>query len=140
MTRHSRRPLGGQALIESAVTIPVLILLFIGFLAIGLIAQAYVDLNTTVYLAAVSAVTAPAGNSALGQQYADETFAGSMQHVPELTSAGITCGGSWSPPATITCQAHAELQLRGTPFSMVVPGNPQISAQATAHGSPYRSA
>lgn len=129
----------GQALIEAAITIPIMITLFLGFLAVGLVTQAVVDLNTAVHLAAVSAVTAPANSSALGTQYATETFNGSMRHVPELTSGGISCTGSWAPPADITCSATGTLLLHKTPLGIVVPVDPVIRASATAHGSPYRS-
>jgi hypothetical protein len=135
----------GQALIEAAVTIPILIVLFLGFLAAGLTAQALVDLNTSVFLAAASAVTAPAGNSTLGGQYATDTYNGSMRHVPELNSnGGVGCTGSWNPNPdppgyVVTCSAQATLLFKGTPLAIVVPFNPVLKATATAHGSPYRS-
>ena len=139
------RPRAGQALIEAAVTIPILVVLFLGFLAAGLAAQALVDLNTSVFLAAASAVTAPAGNSTLGGQYASATYTGSMSHVPELNSTGgVNCGGSWNPNPdppgyVVTCSASATLLFSRTPLGIVVPFNPVLSATATAHGSPYRS-
>lgn len=139
MSAGARRRRSGQALIEAAITIPIMIGLFLGFLAIGLVTQAVVDLNTAVYLSAVSAVTAPANNAALGNQYASETFNGSIRHVPELTSDGISCTGSWAPPAAVTCSAGARLMLRHTLLGIVVPFDPVLSASATAHGSPYRS-
>lgn len=134
----------GQALIEAAVTIPILILLFLGFLAVGLVVQAFVDLNTAVYLAAASAVTAPAGQETVGQQYASATFNGSMRHVPELSTDSFSCGGTWAPDgqgngAVVTCSGSATLQMSQTLLGVVVPVNPCINASATAHGSPYRS-
>ena len=142
------KPHAGQALIEAAVTIPILVVLFLGFLAAGLTAQALVDLNTSVFLAAASAVTAPAvttppGTSAVGQQYAAATYRGSMSHVPELTNSGVSCSGSWDPASPtgyeVTCRATETLLLRQTPLGIVVPFNPILKATATAHGSPYRS-
>ena len=50
----------GQALIETAITLPIMIALFLGFLAVGLAVQGAVDLNTAVYLATASAVTCAA--------------------------------------------------------------------------------
>src|SRR5205807_264766 len=44
----------GQALIESAITIPVLLVLLLGFLLVMVVAQAVVDLDTATGLAAAS--------------------------------------------------------------------------------------
>jgi Flp pilus assembly protein TadG len=63
----------GQALIETAITLPVMIILFLGFLAVGVAVQGAVDMNTAVYLATASAVTAPADSPGIGQGYASDT-------------------------------------------------------------------
>lgn len=140
----TRRWKSGQALIETAVTIPLMILMFIGFLALGVLIQGLIDLNTAVYLSAASAVTSPAVTqppytSAVGLQYAKDTFNGTLRHMSNLSSTGVSCTGSWNPPAKVTCQASAQLLLRNTPFGVIMPVDPTISASASAQGSPYRS-
>ncbi len=134
----------GQALIETAVTVPLLILMFVGFLALGVVVQALIDLNTAVYLSAASAVTAPAVTqppfaSSLGIQYAKDTYDGTLSHMSSLSSSGVNCTGSWNPPAKVTCQASAQLRLHNTPLGVIMPVDPTISASASAQGSPYRS-
>jgi Flp pilus assembly protein TadG len=131
-----------QALIETAITLPVMIALFLGFLAVGVAVQGVVDLNTAVYLAAASAVTAPANHPETGQQYASETYQYTVSRFGYLNAGGITCAGDYQPhpppaqPGTVTCTASASVQLAST-FA-VVPDLP-ISATATATFPPYRS-
>src|SRR5438132_735247 len=60
----------GQALLETAITLPVLIILMLSFLLAMVVAQAYVDLDTATSLAAASAVSAPAGSPALSRDFA----------------------------------------------------------------------
>jgi hypothetical protein len=133
------RQLSGQALIESAVTIPILLILFLGFLAVGLAAQSFVDLNTAVNLAAASAVTAPADNATIANGYARDTFDATIKHVPDLQSQGITCGGTYPAPAVVTCTGSATIQFSKSPLALVVPVDPTITATATGFGSRFRS-
>jgi Flp pilus assembly protein TadG len=134
----------GQALIETAVTLPILIALFIGFLAAGVAAQAYVDLNTAVDLAAASDVTAPASLDAnppnpVGLQFARDTFNATIAHDTLLVPNGpITCPGNYQAGGQITCSASATLEFHRTAFAIAFPDIP-ISASATAVRSPYRS-
>ncbi|HEY4024793.1 MAG TPA: TadE family protein [Candidatus Dormibacteraeota bacterium] len=142
-----RRPGSGQALVETAVTMPVLVALFFGFVAAGVAAQGYVDLNTAVYLAAASNVTAPAdlamdGSGQAGMmanQYAYDTFDRTVAHDSLLVGKGRSCSGDYTAGGQITCQGSAVLQFSRTPLSIVIPFDPTISAQASAVRSPYRS-
>lgn len=139
------RPQRGQALIETAVTLPVLIGLFFGFLGVGVGAQAYVDLNTAVYLAAASNVTAPAGpqGEALAKQYAADTFNATVSHDSLLQAQGpIDCTlppDDYGAGGTITCSGTAVLEFSRTALSVVIPFNPTITATASATRSAYRS-
>ena len=140
MTVLSRRR--GQALIETAITLPAMIVLFLGFLAIGVAVQGVVDMNTAVSLAAASAVTAPANRPDVGQQYASDTFQYTVSHFGYLSPGNISCQGDYQPhpppqqPGRVTCSASATVQLART-FA-VVPDLP-ISATATATFPPFRS-
>ena len=147
-TAH-RRQASGQALIESAIVIPILFAMFLGFLALGVAAQSYVDLNTAVNLAAASAVTAPANSPAVAQGYATDTYDVTLSHFPLLSTNGtVRCfpvNGAWGPtgdppqPWPVTCTGSAYLRFSRTALAVVVPVDPLISATATADGSPYRS-
>jgi hypothetical protein len=132
--RHS-----GQALIETAVTLPILIALFLGFLGAGVGAQGYVDLNTAVYLAAASNVTAYANDPADANQFAADTFDHTLAHDSLLQSQGFSCAGDYAADGDVTCQGSAVLEFSRTPLSVAIPFDPTISAQATAHRSKYRS-
>lgn len=134
----------GQALVETAVTLPVLLALFIGFLAAGVGAQGYVDLNTAVYLAAASNVTAFADDRPVADQYASETFAATLAHDTLLDQQSFACDGDYTAGVDInggkiTCTGSAVLEFSRTPLSVVVPVNPTISASASAVRSHYRS-
>jgi hypothetical protein len=147
--RRSRQD--GQALVETAVTLPVLIALFFGFLGAGVAAQGFVDLNTAVYLAAASNVTAPAANvanpsglsgQALAQQYANDTFDHTLAHDTLLRKVSFGCPGTladYAAGGTITCSGTAVLEFSKTPLSVAIPFDPTISAQASATRSAYRS-
>lgn len=134
---------GGQALIETAVTMPILIALFFGFLGVGVGAQGYVDLNTAVYLAAASNVTAPAGDQLLAQQYARDTFNATVSHDTLLQpQGGIDCTlppDDYGAGGEITCRGSAVLQFSKTPLSVAIPFDPTITATASATRSAYRS-
>jgi len=134
----------GQALVETAVTLPVLLALFIGFLAAGVGAQGYVDLNTAVYLAAASNVTAPASDRPVADQYAQQTFDATVAHDTLIAVRSFGCNGDYTAGpdfrgGTITCTGQADLQFSKTPLSVVVPVDPVISASASATRSHYRS-
>jgi hypothetical protein len=119
-----------------------LIALFLGFLGAGVGAQGYVDLNTAVYLAAASNVTAPAGDQTLAQQYADDTFTHTLAHNTLLRALSFGCPGTaadYAAGGTITCSGAAVLEFSKTPLSVAIPFDPTISAQASATRSAYRS-
>jgi Flp pilus assembly protein TadG len=134
-----RRRQRGQALIETAVTLPVLLALFVGFLAAGVGAQGYVDLNTAVYLAAASSATAFAGDPQDADQFASDTFLATVAHDPLLASPSLAPCGGYDAGQTVTCTGSATLQFSRTPLAVVVPIDPRITQIGTAVRSPYRS-
>ncbi len=129
----------GQALIETAVTLPVLLLLMLAFLAGGVGAQGYVDLNTAVYLAAASNVTAFADDQPDADQYARDTFNATVAHDTLLETRNFQCGGNYAAGGTITCQATATIRFSRTPLSVITIRDPDLSASADATRSLYRS-
>ena len=128
----------GQALIEAALTLPVLFLLLLGFYEVALAVQSDVDLGTSVALASASAATAPAGNAPRGQEYASQTFTHTIAHFPLLQRTSIVCSGSFMAGSPVTCTGQATLQLGATPFAAISPSIP-LTRQSTAYLSPYRS-
>ncbi|HZU17180.1 MAG TPA: hypothetical protein VFD01_11375 [Candidatus Dormibacteraeota bacterium] len=130
----------GQALVETAVTLPIMIVLFLGFLAAGVAAQGYVDLETAVALAAAANATAYADDRADADRFATSTFEATVGHDSLLRSQGLACSGDYGAGGTVTCQGSAALEFSRTPLAVVVPVDPTLTAQASAVRSPYRSA
>ena len=142
MTSHRSRG-AGQALIETAITVPVLLVLLLSFLLAMVVAQAYVDLDTATSLAAASAVTAQASNDAQSREFARKTYDGTLHRSSYLEPGQLDGCGGYIAGGTVTCTGHAVLFLSRTPMAILQPFNAdwQISIQATATGysSPYRS-
>jgi len=119
-----------------------LIALFLGFLGAGVAAQGYVDLNTAVYVAAASNVTAPASDEPLAMQYANETFDHTLAHDTLLRKVGFDCPvppSDYAAGGTVTCSGSAVLEFSMTPLSIAIPFDPKISARASATRSAHRS-
>jgi Flp pilus assembly protein TadG len=149
VSRGRRRSEGGQALVETAVTLPILLILFFGFLAAGVGAQGYIDLNTAVYLAAASNVTAYADDPAQADAYAEDTFRATIAHDSLLEPdpgvgvpghPGLACSPDYGAGARVTCTGTAHLRFSRTALGALIPIDPRITAQATAIRSLYRSA
>jgi hypothetical protein len=136
-------PQTGQALIETAITIPVLLLLMLSFLLVMVVAQAYVDLDTATSLAAASAVSAPAGNDALSREFALDTYDGTLLLSSYLEPGQLDGCGGYTAGSAVTCTGHATLFLSRTPMAVLQPFDPNwhldIVATATGYSSPYRS-
>jgi hypothetical protein len=122
------------------VTLPILILLLFAFLGAGVGAQGYVDLNTAVYLAAASNVTAYADDEPDSMQFARDTFEHTIAHDSLLEDASFDCNGSdYAAGGTVNCRGSAVLRFSKTPLAVVIPFDPTISARASAVRSRYRS-
>jgi Flp pilus assembly protein TadG len=137
------RPRSGQALIETAITVPVLFVLLLGFLLVMVVSQAYVDLDTATSLAAASAVTAPANDQADSESFALKTYDGTLVRSGYLEPGTLENCGAYVAGGTVTCTGHAQLFLSRTPMAVLQPFNPNwtldLQATATAYSSPYRS-
>lgn len=133
----------GQALIETAITVPVLMVLLLGFLLAMVVAQAYVDLDTATGLAAASAVTARAGNEPQSRDFALKTYDGTLRRSSYLEPGELVGCGGYSAGGTVTCTGHATLFLSRTPMAILQPFNADwqlpIQATATGYSSLYRS-
>jgi hypothetical protein len=130
----------GQALLETAIVLPVMVVLMLGFLAILIRIEAQVELETATSLAAAAAVSAPA-NSPLSAADAEDTWRGTLHQYVYLRPGTLSPScGEYQPGQTVVCAGTATLDYGQTPMGLIVPGPPiQLSATATARGSPYRS-
>ncbi len=144
MTRVARlRGGSGQALIETAITVPVLLTLLLSFLLVMVVAQAYVDVDTATSLAAAAAVSAPASNDALSSQFARKTYDGTLRRSSYLEPGSLDNCGGYAAGGSVTCTGHATVFLSRTPMAILQPldanWHVDIQAVATGYSSPYRS-
>lgn len=138
----------GQALIETAVTLPVIFLLLFGFLAVLIRIEAQVELDTATSLALASCVSARA-NSATCGDWASATYQGTMRQYSYIkidgtgNGNGLQCptdgSGRYQWGVPVTCQAKATLLYQNTPMAYLVLTNVQISSTATTTAPNYRS-
>jgi Flp pilus assembly protein TadG len=137
----------GQALIETAITLPVIFLLLFGFLAVLIRIEAQVELDTATSLALASCVSARANSTTCGD-WADATYRGTMRQYSYIRIDSGGGGGLHCPQdgtrryqwnATVTCQATATLLYRSTPMAYLLLPDLQISSTATTTAPNYRS-
>lgn len=132
-----------QALLETAITLPVIFTLMLGFLAVLIRIEAQLELDTATSLAAASCVSARAGSSDCGT-WAQDTFTGTMQQYSYIDlsggSGGLQCPATYTADQPqVQCTARATLLYDQTPMAFVIPFKVQITSVATATGSHYRS-
>jgi hypothetical protein len=128
----------GQALLESAITIPLMLLLLLGFLAVLVRVEAQLELDAATSLAAAAATTAPAGSS-LSADYARQTWMGTLHQYSYLRAGELQGCGAYQPGQAVTCRGTATLDYRQTPMGLIVPVPIAIQSAATARSSAYRS-
>jgi hypothetical protein len=129
---------GGQALLESAITIPLMLLFLLGFLAVLVRVEAQIELDAATSLAAAAAVAAPAA-SPLSAAYARETWSGTLRQYPYLVPGALEGCAAYQPGQAVTCRGSATLDYRETPMGLIVPVPIHLESIATARGSEFRS-
>ncbi len=135
---HRSRAQRGQALLETAITLPLMLIFLLGFLAVLVRVEAQVELDTATSLAAAAAVTAPV-DSTLSADYASQTWLGTLHQYPYLTPGHLYGCGTYQLDQAVTCHGLATLDYRQTPMALVVPLRLTIDSTATARSSRYRS-
>jgi hypothetical protein len=134
------QPQHGQALLETAIVLPVMVTLLLGFLAILIRVEAQVELDAATTLAAAAAVSAPAGDFALSTRYAQSTWTGTLHHYGYLEPGSLQgCGGYGAAGEQVTCTGTARLRYSSTPMGLVVPVDVDLSSRAEARSSDFRS-
>ncbi len=161
---RARRPpgLAGQAVLETALVLPILLFLTSGFIGLMLQVQAQQELDSATKLAAEAAFQAPGpGGAAVNtqaQSYATTTFGGTMEFYSRYlrwttTTAGgahVDCRGPYfgtaslpvdSPPEpqSIECSSSVTLLLSHTPVGWArLFGDPDLHSRAFALPPPFR--
>ena len=141
----------GQAVIETAIVLPILLAMVCLFVSVMLQVQAQQELDTAVALATEATFQVPAGTHLTGNGSGTdlpqwETFEGTMSFYPKFFgNLTFHCSGNYLLPVTppnltgsVTCHASATLLLSNTPVAWVQFGNPQLTAAASAKVPPIR--
>lgn len=134
----------GQALVETAITLPAIFILLFGFLAVLIRIEAQVELDTATSLALASCVSARENNPDCSA-WAQATYVDTMRQYSyiQVDPAGLQCPGNgtrgyqWGE--RVTCRSQATLLYRNTPMAYLVLTNVTIQSTATTTAPNYRS-
>ena len=130
-----RRGSSGQAVIEMAMVVPIMLALVFGFLGLLLWIETIHDLRAATTLAATTAATfredSPAAATA-----ENETFLGTMRQYGYVEVVRFGCGHTGT---RVTCAATATLHFDHTPLGVAWAANPTFSADAVSYSSAFRT-
>jgi Flp pilus assembly protein TadG len=145
--RGRRRGEGGQAALETALVIPIMFAITIGFIGMMLQLRAECEFRSAVNLAAQAAVEPALGDRA--DSLADAGYAFSHTLDPYGTERGyltvtqpLTCSGPYLDGqvggAPVVCTASADLDFSNSVIGIFWFWDVHMTATAEAHPSPYR--
>ncbi|HEV2954241.1 MAG TPA: hypothetical protein VG015_09130 [Candidatus Dormibacteraeota bacterium] len=139
----------GQAGLETAFVVPVLVAIVIFVGGVSVLTTAQTDLYTATSLAALGASTAPAENGDLSQLYAQAAWVGTIEHHSSLRAQSLECQvpagpiarGGYEPGDDVTCTGVATVALSRTPVAVIWPF-PDLQMRVTVKmaTSTYRGA
>ena len=138
-----KRRQSGQALIETALVLPLLLLLTMAVIAIMVRETAQQKLNGAVSLAAAAAAAAPVDQTT-SRKWAQDSFDGTIQGYAYVridgleNSAPYTCRRESVRDTRIRCRGRATLVLRETPMAFLLVDLPMV-ATAEAEAPALRS-
>ncbi|MHB8507149.1 MAG: hypothetical protein ACYDGR_00680 [Candidatus Dormibacteria bacterium] len=134
-------------MLETALTLPLMIALTLGFITILVFIEANLEVNAATALAAASAASAPS-DPALSRHYAEVTYDGTINGYSYLRNEHLDRAGCRRQPNpnlsnpgdfVVLCTGRATLLLRGTPMAALGVGDLTLTATATAYAPRYRS-
>ncbi|MFN2463982.1 MAG: TadE family protein [Candidatus Dormibacteria bacterium] len=127
----------GQAVIEMAMVIPLMLAIIFGFLGVLLWIETFHDLRAATALASTTAATFR-DDSAEARAAETETFDGTMR---QYSYVQVRSFGCVHDPITyrVSCRASAMLRFDRTPLAVAWPGNPGFDSVAVSYFSRFRS-
>jgi len=126
----------GQALVELAVCMPVILLLGFGVVAVTQVTDANAGLHAATEAAVAAAARAPDYTSA--QSIARQRFLDVVAAYPVKTPALTLDDSAFARGSRITATATAFVDL-GWEAMAIVPGRVDLTATATARVDPWRT-
>jgi hypothetical protein len=124
----------GQAVVEMAMVLPIMLALIFGFLGLLLWVETIHELRAATALASTTAATfaedSPAAATAEG-----ETFFGTMRQYGYVDVRSFGCRRSGT---RVACEASAVLRFDRTPLAVAWPANPRMEAAAVSYASAFR--
>lgn len=127
----------GQAVIEMAMVVPIMLVIIFGFLGLLLWIETVHDLRAATTLAGTTAATFREDSIEASRAEA-ETFNGTMRQYGYVEVRSFGCRHD---PANfrVDCDATAVLRFDRTPLAVAWPGNPALNAHALSYFSRFRS-
>ena len=147
----------GQAATELAVILPIMFILFFGFIALLVYYEAYVEVKAATTSAAAAAASAPRGRTdpstgkTLSREWAEVSYEGSLAGYDYLvvsggdlgldSAGGFTCERDRVNAANqqIRCHGRAAVRVDQTPLVLIGMHDITVDAFATAYAPLYRS-
>ena len=146
-----RRRQRGQAVLEMALCMPLMLALIFNFVAIMVLVVYQQRLETAVTMAATSTLDAKLGDRGGALQNAQRSFNGTFGNdsggsVPSFISVNqpLTCSGPYlngqvdTAGKGVTCTATATIDFKQTPLGFAVFWEPKLTATITEYPSPVR--
>ena len=130
MTTHR-----GQAVIEMAMVIPLMLAIIFGFVGVLLWLETAHDLRAATALASTTAATFR-DDSPDAVAAESETFAGTMRQYGYVEVRAFSCTHAGT---RVTCDASAVLRFDRTPLAVAWPTNPTINATGVSYSSAFRT-
>gem|GEM_PF-2692368 len=125
----------GQAVVEMALVVPIMLAIIFGFLGLLLWLETAHDLRAAIALASTTAATFR-DDSAAATAAESDTFYGTMRQYPYVDIQRFSCGHA---DVRVSCTASAVLRFDRTPLSVAWPANPTLTAAAVSYSSAFRT-
>jgi Flp pilus assembly protein TadG len=125
----------GQAVVEMAMVVPIMLVIIFGFLGLLLWEETAHDLRAATALASTTAATFR-DDSGAAVSAEGETFYGTMRQYSYVEVGSFTCSHAGT---RVTCTASAVLRFDRTPLAVAWPTNPRMNATAVSYSSEFRT-
>ena len=130
-----KRSARGQAVVEMAVVVPLMLAITFSFLGMIVWLETAHDLRAATTLASTTAATFADDSPAAASAEA-ETFFGTMRQYGYVEVSAFACRRVGT---RVSCDAAATLRFDRTPLGMAWVANPTMRASSVSYASAYRS-